>query len=67
MTQDITNLINDAKNGNPRAQYNLGVCYHSGRDGIEQDYEQAAMWYQKAAEQGGDVADFAKEALERIK
>ncbi|MBQ3448976.1 MAG: SEL1-like repeat protein [Synergistaceae bacterium] len=58
MTQDITNLINDAKNGNPRAQYNLGVCYHSGRDGIEQDYEQAAMWYQKAAEQGHVRASF---------
>lgn len=50
MTQDITNLINDAKNGNPKAQYNLGVCYHSGRNGLKQDYEQAAMWYQKAAE-----------------
>ena len=58
MTQDITNLIDDAKNGNPRAQYNLGVCYHSGRDGIEQDYEQAAMWYQKAAEQGHVRASF---------
>ena len=58
MTQDITNLINDAKNGNPRAQYNLGVCYHSGRDGIEQDYEQAAIWYQRAAEQGHVRASF---------
>jgi cell division septation protein DedD len=37
--------------GNPRAQYNLGVMYLSGR-GVEQDFVAAAEWHRKAAEQG---------------
>jgi TPR repeat protein len=33
------------------AQYNLGNMYYKGK-GVQQDFKQAAAWYQKAAEQG---------------
>ncbi|MFW9297617.1 tetratricopeptide repeat protein, partial [Glaesserella parasuis] len=40
-----------AEQGDAVAQFNLGVMYDKGR-GVNQDYHQAAKWYQKAAEQG---------------
>lgn len=33
------------------AQYYLGVMYANGQ-GVEQDYEEAAQWYRRAAEKG---------------
>ena len=45
------------------AQYDLGELYYAGR-GVEQDFFQAAMWYEKAAEQG-DVR--AKDRLIELK
>lgn len=39
------------------AQFYLGVCYECG-EGIEQNYEKAAEWYIKAAEQGMPEAQF---------
>jgi len=39
------------------AQNNLGDCYYNGQ-GVEQDYQQAAIWYRKAAEQGYAWAQF---------
>jgi len=44
-------VLEDAQKGLPDAQYELGNEYYSGRD-AEQDYEAAAYWYLKAAEQG---------------
>src|SRR5436305_674716 len=35
----------------PRAQFNLGVMYEKGQ-GLLQDFEQAASWYRKSADQG---------------
>ena len=35
-----------------KAQYNLGEMYERGGYGVTQDYEKAAQWYQKAADQG---------------
>ncbi len=43
-----------AKQGNAKAQHNLGVIYEKSR-GIPQDDAEAVKWYRKAAEQG--VAD----------
>ncbi len=43
-----------AKQGNAKAQHNLGVIYDKGR-GVPQDDAEAVKWYRKAAEQG--VAD----------
>ena len=40
-----------AKEGDARAQCNLGVCYENGR-GVTQDYVEAVAWYRKAVEQG---------------
>lgn len=44
-------VIIDAKAGDALAQYKLGYDYYLGR-GIAQDFAQAAVWWQKAAEQG---------------
>jgi len=40
-----------AEQGDPSAQYNLGVSYENGH-GVRQDYTEAGKWYKKAAEQG---------------
>ena len=40
-----------AQQDDAKAQYNLGVMYEEGR-GVQQDYQQAAAWYEKAANQG---------------
>ncbi len=40
-----------AEQGEPRAQYNLGVCYKFGV-GVPKDYNEAVKWYRLAAQQG---------------
>ena len=45
---DLFKNIEDAKSGNPKAQYKLGLCYEKGQ-GFEADYEKAIYWYKKAA------------------
>jgi len=44
-------LIEQAKAGDPAAQYTLGYNYYLGR-GVALDYVQAAIWWRKAADQG---------------
>ena len=44
-----------AKQGDAKAQFNLGVVYERGQ-GVPQDYAEAVKWYRKAAEQGHDYA-----------
>lgn len=39
-----------AKQGQPNAQYNMGVIYDRGY-GVEQNYDKARSWYKKAAAQ----------------
>ena len=53
--------IERAENGGPNMQYGLGMLYAMGNPalGIERDEKQAAVWYQKAAEQGHAEAQFA--------
>jgi TPR repeat protein len=46
-----------AQQGEPHAQYNLGLLYARGQ-GVAQDYAQAAAWYRKAAEQGVPAAEY---------
>jgi TPR repeat protein len=41
----------------PYAQYYLGVMYANGQ-GVEQDFDEAAKWYGKAAKQGVPQAQF---------
>jgi TPR repeat protein len=40
-----------AEQGDPSAQFNLGLLYDDG-SGVPQDYAEAAKWYRLAAEQG---------------
>ena len=40
-----------AQQGNVDAQYNLGMMYLDGK-GVAQNYKQAMVWFQKAAQQG---------------
>jgi TPR repeat protein len=43
--------------GELEAQNNLGVLYYTGKN-MEQDYEQAAYWFAKAAEEGFAVSQY---------
>ncbi|GBG59435.1 hypothetical protein CBR_g38460 [Chara braunii] len=55
MTQALEWLRVTADDGNPSAQYRLGVCYEKG-ESLEQDKVLAAEWYWRAAEQGHAAA-----------
>jgi uncharacterized protein len=44
-----------AQQGDPSAQYNLGLMFDNGQ-GLAQDYATAVTWYRKAAEQGHAAA-----------
>ena len=51
--EDYTNMTAKeleviAKQGDPEAQFNLGLCYNNGT-GIEQDYKKTVKWFLKAA------------------
>lgn len=50
-------LLSLAQKGNAEAQYKTGDLYYYGDDEIEQDFHQARVWYEKAAQQ--DYADAA--------
>jgi TPR repeat protein len=45
-----------AKGGYPEAQNNLGGFYLNGRGGLRQNVAKAREWYQKAADQGYELA-----------
>ena len=47
----------EADNGEPKAQFKLGLMYALG-DGVPKDSAEAAKWYRKAAEQGLATAQF---------
>lgn len=46
-----------ADEGNPGAQYQLGVMYYRG-EGVAQDYGEAAKWFRAAANNGDADAQF---------
>ena len=50
-TADLQTLQTQASQGDVKAQVNLGELYSKG-EGVPQDYEKAAQWYEKAAAQG---------------
>lgn len=45
-----------AKNGDPVAQYYLGLCHTQGGLGIAKDYKKAIEWWKKSAENGNTYA-----------
>ncbi len=49
--------IDAAKNGDPEAQFRIGVCYHIG-DGVAKDLTKAAYWWQIGADQGDASCQF---------
>ncbi len=52
--EQIDKYLHKAADGDVDAQYNLGIIYYHG-EGVPKDFEQALIWFQKAAEQ--DDAD----------
>lgn len=47
-----------AEQGDSSAQFELGVIYLEGTDGVEQSYEKAAYWFEKAAKQDDVIAQY---------
>lgn len=47
-----------AKNGNAKAQYNLGIMYEKGI-GVDQDYKEVVKWYELSAKQGNVEAQYS--------
>ena len=57
-------VLSEAKAGDADAQYQLGLWYYEGgNEAVEQDYQKAAEWFTKAAEQGFVKA---QKTLERV-
>ena len=48
-------LINEAEQGNPKAQFALGVMYRTG-SGSDLNLGESVKWFVKAAEQGDEIA-----------
>jgi hypothetical protein len=44
---EFKKLEKSAKQGDAKAQYNLGLCYESGQ-GVEQDFKKFAYWIKKS-------------------
>ena len=44
-------ILDIAKSGDARAQFNIGNMYNEGK-GVTQDFKQAMKWYRLSAEQG---------------
>ena len=42
-------------NGNPDAQYNLGIYYRLGQ-GVSQNFQESLKWYKLASKQGHSAA-----------
>jgi uncharacterized protein len=55
--EPVPEIRKNAEQGDPNAQYKLGLVYDVGV-GAPQDLAKAALWYQKAADQGHVAAQF---------
>ncbi|NTV98117.1 MAG: sel1 repeat family protein, partial [Chlorobiaceae bacterium] len=55
--EQIEELQSAARNGNPLAQYNLGVAYSTGK-GVRADYFESVKWFRMAAEKGHAEAQY---------
>jgi hypothetical protein len=56
--ETLRQLLEQAKQGSPSAQYSMGIRYNLG-DGVKQDYTEAARWFSRAADQGHVLAQGA--------
>ncbi|MBQ9950171.1 MAG: sel1 repeat family protein [Clostridia bacterium] len=50
-------ILEQAKHGNPRAQYDYGVCCEEGR-GVNKNLDEAFSWYKRAAYNGNVKAQY---------
>ncbi len=48
----------DAERGDANAQYNVGLLYARGGEGVPRDFAEAARWYRQSAEKGVATAQF---------
>lgn len=55
---ELAELMDKAEAGDAQAQCVLAWRYEWGEEGLDQDYEEAARWYRKSAEQGFDHAQY---------
>ena len=55
--KDLDTLRKAAEAGDAEAQFKLGAMYRHG-EGVEQDYEEAIVWFRKAAAQLHAKAQF---------
>lgn len=59
--QEVTyseTLLKKAKSGDAQAQYDLGEAYYNA-DGVDENFEEALMWYKKAAAKGHLEAEYS--------
>lgn len=56
---DLEALTKKAQEGDPQAQYDLGMVYYSGKDEVPRNTELGAEWFLKSAQQGHTKAQFA--------
>lgn len=54
---NLSQIQTSASQGDPSAQYSLGLKYYSG-EGVSQSYNKAFQWYQKAANQNYSDAQY---------
>lgn len=54
--QSAEDLIEEAQQGNPQAEYELGLRYESGAWDVLQDNDKALMWITRAANSGNKTA-----------
>ncbi|MDS7945504.1 tetratricopeptide repeat protein [Acinetobacter sp. V110_1] len=53
---ELSKYQKNAENGDPIAQYNMGVVYQQGLSGEKVNLDKAVYWFKKAAEQGEEEA-----------
>jgi len=62
----VKSYISKAQNGNPKAQYNLGIAFLNG-DHVPHDIDKAEVLFQQAAEMGHENAQFALDNIDYIR
>jgi TPR repeat protein len=58
VSDNITDLITKAEQGDADAQFNLGRMYDAGQ-GVPKDFREVVRWFRAAAEQGHESAQFS--------
>ena len=54
--QGVNYLLDAAKKGDVKAQYQMGCIYEQGYGHLQKNYESAVRWFVRAAEQGHPLA-----------